>query len=150
MPGAAGDHLLGWQYDGYITEEDTFVEDGALVLRNQKRSYEGESPEGQFDYTSGWVMSMHRVHFNKGYVEVRAQFPSGDKGRDKALLYLTSITKWRLRTVQIDIEQDRRTSGNPAPGVASFVARLGGSGVVPRMGHVGVLRLPLGHRSSLR
>ena len=83
VPGAAGDHLLGWQYDGYITEEDTFVEDGALVLRNQKRSYEGQSPQGQFDYTSGWVMSMHRVHFNKGYMEVRAQFPSGDKGRDK-------------------------------------------------------------------
>ena len=83
MPGAAGDHLLGFQYAGYITEEDTFVEDGALVLRNQKRSFEGQSPQGQFDYTSGWVMSMHKVHFNKGYMEVRAQFPSGDKGWDK-------------------------------------------------------------------
>ena len=48
MPGAAGDHLLGYQYAGYITEEDTFVEDGALVLRNQKRSFEGQSPQGQY------------------------------------------------------------------------------------------------------
>ena len=83
VPGAKGDHLLNWKYAGYITEEDTFVKDGSLVLRNQRRSYEGQSPQGQFDYTSGWVMSMHRVHFNKGYMEVRAQFPSGDKGRDK-------------------------------------------------------------------
>ena len=79
VPGAVGDHLLGWQYAGYVTEEDTFVEDGALVLRNQKRSFEGQSPAGQFDYTSGWVMSMHKVHFNKGYMEIRAQFPTGDK-----------------------------------------------------------------------
>ena len=83
MPGAVGDHLLGWQYAGYVTEEDTFVEDGALVLRNQKRSYEGQSPAGHFDYTSGWVMSMHKVHFNKGYLEIRAQFPTGDKACEK-------------------------------------------------------------------
>jgi beta-glucanase (GH16 family) len=79
VPGAKGDHLLNYGYAGYITDEDTFIEDGTLVLRNQKRSYEGESPTGTFDYTSGWVMSMHRVHFNKGYMEIRAQFPSGDK-----------------------------------------------------------------------
>ena len=76
-----GDHLLGYQYAGYITEEDTYAEGGSLVLRNQKRSYQGTSPQGEFDYTSSWVMSMHRVHFNKGYVEIRAQFPTGDKGR---------------------------------------------------------------------
>ena len=80
MPGAAGDHLLSSSYAGYITEEDTYIENGSLVLRNQKRPYKGESPRGQYNYTSGWVMSMHRVHLNKGYVEARAQFPSGDKG----------------------------------------------------------------------
>ena len=79
VPGAVGDHLLNYHYAGYITEEDTFIEEGALVLRNQKRSYQGQSPAGSFGYTSGWVMSMHRIFFNKGYVEVRAQFPSGDK-----------------------------------------------------------------------
>ena len=50
-----------------------------MVLRNQKRPYEGVSPEGHFDYTSSWVMSMHRVHFNKGFVQIKAQFPTGDK-----------------------------------------------------------------------
>ena len=79
VPGAKGDHLLNYGYAGYITEEDTYVEDGNLVLRNQKRNYEGKSPAGDFEYTSGWVMSMHRVFFNKGYMEIRAQFPSGDK-----------------------------------------------------------------------
>jgi beta-glucanase (GH16 family) len=79
VPGAAGDHLLNSSYAGYITEEDTFIENGALVLRNQKRTYEGQSPAGTYSYTSGWAMSMHRVHFNKGYVEIRAKFPSGDK-----------------------------------------------------------------------
>ena len=79
VPGAAGDHLLNNHYAGYITQEDTFIEDGALILRNQKRAYEGTNPPGMFAYTSGWVMSMHRVHFNKGYLEFRAQFPTGDK-----------------------------------------------------------------------
>jgi len=79
IPGAAGDHLLNNSYDGYATEEDTYLEDGALVLRNQKRNYTGTSPAGSFNYTTGWVMSMHKVYFNKGYIEFRAQFPKGDK-----------------------------------------------------------------------
>ena len=79
VPGADGDHLLKDKYSGYVTKEDSYLEDGALVLRKQKRSYKGTSPAGDYDYTSGWVMSMHKVHFNKGYIEMRAQFPSGDK-----------------------------------------------------------------------
>ena len=79
VPGAAGEHLLNTSYAGYITEEDTYIEDSCLVLRNQKRSYEGSSPAGTYAYTSGWVMSMHRVAFNSGYVEIKAKFPSGDK-----------------------------------------------------------------------
>ena len=78
VPGADGDHLLKDKMCSYITEEDTYVEDGALVLRNQKRPYEGESPAGQYDYTTGTVISMHRVHLNRGYVEARAQWPSGN------------------------------------------------------------------------
>jgi len=62
-----------------VTEEDSYVEDGALILRNQKRSYTGTSPAGSYEYTSGWVTSMHRGHINKGYIEVRAKFPTGDK-----------------------------------------------------------------------
>ena len=79
VPGADGDHLLKTKYSGYVTIEDSYLEDGALVLRNQKRSFTGTSPAGNYSYTSGWVMSMHKVYFNKGYIEMRAQFPSGDK-----------------------------------------------------------------------
>ncbi len=79
IPGAIGDHLLGPGYDGYITPEDSYVQNGTLVLRNQKRTYQGTSPAGTFQYTTGWIESMHRVFLNKGYIEVRAKFPSGDK-----------------------------------------------------------------------
>ena len=79
IAGADGDYLLNKKYAGYVTKEDSFVQEGSLILRNQKRSYAGDSPVGAFEYTSGWVMSMHRVHFNKGYMEVRAKFPTGDK-----------------------------------------------------------------------
>lgn len=79
VPGAVGRHLLNFDYSGYITEEDTFIENGALVLRNQQRTFVGTSPAGTFDYTSGWIMSMNRMSINKGYVEFRAKFPSGDR-----------------------------------------------------------------------
>jgi beta-glucanase (GH16 family) len=79
IPGADGDHLLKDKYSGYVTLEDSYLENGNLVLRNQKRDYTGSSPAGEFSYTSGWAMSMHKVYFNKGYIEMRAQFPSGDK-----------------------------------------------------------------------
>ena len=79
IPGAAGDYLLNNKYSGYVTEEDSFVFDGSLILRNQQRSYTGTSPSGNYAYTSGWVSSMHRRYFNKCYIEVRAKFPTGDK-----------------------------------------------------------------------
>ena len=79
VPGAAGDHLLNEEYAGYVTADDSYIDNGALVLRNQKRPYAGTSPQGDFKYTSGWVMTMHKVSINKGYFEIRAQFPSGDK-----------------------------------------------------------------------
>jgi beta-glucanase (GH16 family) len=79
VPGAHGNHLLNKQYAGYITLEDSYLQNGSLILRNQKRSYTGNNPVGTYSYTSGWVMSMHKVFFNKGYVEIRARFPAGDK-----------------------------------------------------------------------
>ena len=79
IPGAHGDYLLAPGYDAYVTAEDTYVSGGSLVLRNQKRTYTGISPAGTYSYTTGWVNSMHKVYLNKGYIEVRAQFPSGDK-----------------------------------------------------------------------
>lgn len=79
IPGADGDYLLSNKYSGYVTEEDSYVENGSLILRNQKRNYTGTSPAGTYDFTSGWVTSMNRGSINKGYIEVRAKFPIGDK-----------------------------------------------------------------------
>jgi beta-glucanase (GH16 family) len=83
VPAQGGQYLLNSNYAGYITEEDSYVKDGALFLQNQKRSYSGTNPPGNYNYTSGWVMSMHKCFFNgseKGiYLEVKARFPSGDK-----------------------------------------------------------------------
>jgi beta-glucanase (GH16 family) len=79
MPGAAGQYLLNTSYSGYITGEDVAVSNGVLYLQNQKRSYTGTAPGGSYQYTSGWIMSMHKVYLNKGYIEFKAKFPSGDK-----------------------------------------------------------------------
>ena len=79
VPGAQGRYLLNEKYDAYYTPEDVYIEDGHLVLRNQKRNIKGSSPEGSFAYSSGWVMSMHKVFFNTGYLELKAQFPTGTK-----------------------------------------------------------------------
>jgi beta-glucanase (GH16 family) len=79
IPGAIGQYLLNNAYAGYITEEDVWVAGGNLYLQNQKRSYQGTSPSGWFNYTTGWITSLHKVHFNQGYLEMRAQYPSGDK-----------------------------------------------------------------------
>ena len=51
--------------------------------------------------------------------------------------------------VLYEIELIKRKIGNPAPGVASFVAHSGGSGLGPWMGYVGVLRCPLRRWSPL-
>jgi len=78
-----GKCLLNNAYCSYITDEDAYIENGSLVLRNQKRSYKGEFPARQFQYTCGWVNSMNKKFFNgtrKGvYVEIKAKFPSGLK-----------------------------------------------------------------------
>ncbi len=77
VPGARDQFLLNDSYAGYITEEDVQLHSGALHLLNQERRYRGDNHKW-YDYTSGQVMSLHKFHFNKGYVEWRAQFPTGD------------------------------------------------------------------------
>ena len=76
-----GAHLLNDNYAGYITDEDSYVEEGSLYLRNQERGYIGTDPEGNFEYTSGWVNSTGKLLFNgtqrSVYIELKAQFPIG-------------------------------------------------------------------------
>jgi len=82
-PTTGGPGLLNPSYAGYITDEDVYVEDGALVLRNQRRAFVGQDPPGEYAYTSGWVNSLNKRMYNgtqRGvYIEIRARFPSGLK-----------------------------------------------------------------------
>ena len=39
-----GSHLLNDAYAGYITDEDTYISNNSLILRNQKGDYKGEFP----------------------------------------------------------------------------------------------------------
>ena len=61
IPGARGAYLLNYKYAGYISENNCYIEDGALVLSNKEEQISGNNPWGQFEFTSGWVHSMHRV-----------------------------------------------------------------------------------------
>lgn len=92
-----GKCLLNDSYAGYITDEDSYVDNGCLVLRNQKREYKGEFPKRQFQYTSGWANSINKRYFNgthKGvYLELKAKFPSGLKVWP-AIWLVTEERKW--------------------------------------------------------
>ena len=78
-----GENLLNDNYAGYILDENTYVENGYLFLQNRKETVQGIDPVGTFDYTTGWINSLHKINFNgtqKGiYLEVKAKFPIGDK-----------------------------------------------------------------------
>ena len=78
-----GEFLLNDNYDGYLVDNNVYVSDGLLYLENRKEKIQGIDPVGQFDYTTGWINSLQKINFNgteKGvYIEIRAQFPKGDK-----------------------------------------------------------------------
>ena len=78
-----GEHLLNDNYDGYLLDDNVYVSDGLLFLENRKETIQGTDHVGQFDYTTGWINSLQKINFNgtqKGvYIEIRAQFPKGDK-----------------------------------------------------------------------
>jgi len=79
-----GQHLLNDNYAGYLTDDNVYIgEGGFLHLENRKETIQGTDPVGQFDYTTGWINSLQKINFNgtqKGaYIEIRAQFPKGDK-----------------------------------------------------------------------
>ena len=79
IPGAYGGHQLNWKHLDYVTADDVMLDAGTLRLRSQRRTVQGTDPVGQFNYTSGWVHSMHKVTFEYGYVEARIRFPLGAK-----------------------------------------------------------------------
>lgn len=79
VPGAYGGHQLNWQYLGYIMKDDVLLENGILRLRNQQRKINGTDPKGNFNFTSGWIQSMHKVFYTYGYAEARIRYPLGTK-----------------------------------------------------------------------
>jgi beta-glucanase (GH16 family) len=78
-----GENLLNDNYAGYILDENTYVENGCLFLENRKETINGTDPIGVFEYTTGWINSLHKINFNGTqksiYIEVKAKFPTGDK-----------------------------------------------------------------------
>ncbi|GIR58116.1 MAG: hypothetical protein CM15mP65_06970 [Crocinitomicaceae bacterium] len=59
-----GRHLLNDNYAGYITDQNTFVENGQLILQNKKETIQGVDPVGTFEYTTGWINSLQKINFN--------------------------------------------------------------------------------------
>jgi beta-glucanase (GH16 family) len=121
VPGAKGAHLLNDQYDGYITPEDCYIENGALVLRNQKRTYQGTDPAGTFQYTSGWIMSMHKVFFNTGYIEMKVKFPTGEKVWP-ALWLIPENLSWPPEWDMFEYFGNRNDPGVPKDVMGMFLA----------------------------
>ena len=51
IPGARVAYLLNYKYAGYISENNCYIEDGALVLSNKEEQISGNNPWGQFEFT---------------------------------------------------------------------------------------------------
>jgi len=78
-----GENLLNNNYDGYLLDDNVYVNNGLLYLENRKQSIKGTDPVGQFNYSTGWVNSLQKINFNGTskniYLEIKAKFPNGDK-----------------------------------------------------------------------
>lgn len=71
-------HLIKNNEQQYYTPQDVYIQDGALVLRSQERSYWGFDENGawrNFDYTSGLVESLEHFATAYGRIEIRGQLP---------------------------------------------------------------------------
>lgn len=78
-----GENLLNNNYDGYLLDDNVYVNNGLLHLDNRKQSITGTDPVGQFNYSTGWINSLQKINFNGStknvYMEIKAKFPKGDK-----------------------------------------------------------------------
>ena len=57
-----GENLLNDNYAGYLQDENTYVENGYLFLQNRKETVQGTDPIGTFEYTTGWINSLHKIN----------------------------------------------------------------------------------------
>tara|TARA_B100001057_G_C22863295_1_gene955489 strand:- start:4091 stop:4993 length:903 start_codon:yes stop_codon:yes gene_type:complete len=78
-----GENLLNNNYDGYLLDDNVYVNNGLLYLDNRKQTTTGTDPVGQFNYSTGWINSLQKINFNGStknvYMEIKAKFPKGDK-----------------------------------------------------------------------
>ncbi len=79
----------------YNTPANVFVEDGALVLRQQRENKEG------FEYTTGKVNSQNHFTFLYGRIEVRAMPPKGKGLHTAYWLIQEGCSGWAGEIIQM-------------------------------------------------
>jgi len=112
--------LLNTNYDGYIRDQDSFIQNGKLMLANEEHTanpIQGVFPNGTYNHSSGWVNSMRKRFFNGSnksvYLEFKATFPEGPKVWP-AIWLVTETPVW---PPEIDIWEYFGVFFNPAWGV---------------------------------
>jgi len=67
-----GGQYHGEYYSSWITPEDSYLEDGSLILRCRKAT--GDEFDG-YPWSEGWIFGNEWTYY--GYVEIRARYPLG-------------------------------------------------------------------------
>lgn len=62
------------EYASWITAQDSYLSNGALVLRSRRAT---GSEFGGYPYSEGFVHSNGKMSYTYGYVEIRARYPVG-------------------------------------------------------------------------
>jgi len=100
-----GEHLLNDHYAGYLLDDNVYVNNGSLYLDNRKETIQGTNPVGTFEYSTGWINSLHKINFNGTengvYVEIKAKFPKGNKVWPA--IWLVDDSENRLWPPEVDI-----------------------------------------------
>lgn len=115
-------NLLNNKYCGWIRDEDSYVEDGNLYLRNTDTVVNGTTGEGDltFNYTSGWINSMEKKYWNgaakSSYLDIRAKFPYGPKNWPAIWMVENGVDGERSWPPEIDIWEYFGVFFNPSWG----------------------------------
>jgi beta-glucanase (GH16 family) len=75
--GVYGERFHNRSYLNYNLDENVLFNNGVLQLRTDRKTTEGTSPAGVYQYTGGLVSTEKSFAFKYGYVEIRAKYPGG-------------------------------------------------------------------------
>jgi beta-glucanase (GH16 family) len=75
--GVYGERFHNRSYLNYNLDENVLFDNGVLQLRTDRKTTEGTSPAGVYQYTGGLVSTERKFAFKYGYVEMRAKYPGG-------------------------------------------------------------------------